>query len=120
LYLGNLSKKNQYNCVEFEEICSSDKMSITEYGQPVHIEGQFVYFINGTSEHQNEMDVYRLDLCTKKWQLLCQACGQHPRTDENLRREVAYYDNRLYMFGGTHVMILFKNMFLDTFEVSST
>ncbi|KAL4098578.1 hypothetical protein QTP88_023155 [Uroleucon formosanum] len=116
LFIGNLSKKNQNDCVEFEEICSTDGIPITEYGQPVHIDGQFVYSLNGTSEHQNEMDVYRLDLCTKKWQLLCQARGQHPRTDESLRREVAYYDNHLYMFGGAHVMILLKNMFLDTFE----
>jgi len=65
------------------------------------------------------MDVYRLDLCTKKWQLLCQARGEHPRTDGNLRREVAYYDNHLYMFGGTQVMVLLRNMFLDSFDVSS-
>ncbi|XP_022179263.1 kelch domain-containing protein 10-like [Myzus persicae] len=117
LFIGNLSKKNHFNCVQFEEIYSADGIPIiTEYGQPVHIEGKFVYFLNGTSEYQNEMDVYRLDLCTKKWQLLCQACGQHPRTDESLRREVAYYDDHLYTFGGVHVMIQHKNMFLDTFE----
>lgn len=118
--LGNLTKKNQDNCVEFEEIRSTNGIPITEYGQPVLIDGQFVYSLNGTSEYQNEMDVYRLDLCTKEWQLLCQARGKHPRTDENLRREVAYYDNHLYMFGGAHVMILLKNMYLDTFEVSNT
>lgn len=119
MLLGNLSKKNQYNCVEFEEICATDiNKSITDYGLPVLIDGQFVYSLDGTSEYKHEMNVYKLDLCTKKWQLAYEARGLHSGFDERLRREVAHYENRLFMFGGIHKIVQSKDMFLDTFEVS--
>lgn len=54
------------------------------------------------AEHEHEMDVYRLDLSTKKWKLLCEARGLHVNTTQSFKHEVAYYNNKIYMFGGVY------------------
>lgn len=61
-----------------------------------------MYTVNGKSvdnyETDHELDVYRLDLSTKKWDVLYQSIGYYVYTNNRLKHEVAYYDKRLYMF----------------------
>lgn len=76
--------------------------------------GQFVYSVNGKSmdnhEIEHELDVYRLDLSKKKWEVLYLANGIHTHTDHRFKHEVAYHNNRLFMFSRAQLDIEYRNV----------
>ncbi|VVC45978.1 Kelch-type beta propeller [Cinara cedri] len=127
-FIGDLSNEHNENGVEFEEIHCTDGIPKNGYGQPIIIDGQYLYSVNGVAEHEHEMDVYRLDLSTKKWKLLYEARGWHADTTYKFKHEVAYYNKKIYMFGGVHfpstntnAITGYMNMFqkIHIFDLSS-
>lgn len=76
--------------------------------------GQFIYTVNGRSvdnlESEHELDVYRLDLSEKKWEVLYVANSIHTYTDHRFKHEVAYYDKRLFMFSRAQLDIEYRNI----------
>lgn len=84
--------------VDFIEIPSNGGLPKNGYGQPLVLNGKYLYTVNGMSEYEYEMDVYRLDLDKKEWSSLYKARGAHPHTSYKFKHEIAFYNNRLYMF----------------------
>jgi len=58
------------------------------------------------SEYEYEMDVIRLDLETKQWSSLYTAQGAHPNTGHKFKHELAFHNNRLFMFSRAELNIV--------------
>lgn len=86
--------------MKFEKLEVSGEIPMPLYGQGVVMDGKFIYSIGGTSGHVYEMDVHRLDLTTRKWELLHRSQGDYLEPEPRYRHEVVFYKNRIYIFGG--------------------
>lgn len=96
---GNLANEYTENGMKFEELNVSGDVPMPLYGQGVVMDGKYIYSIGGTSGYEYEMDVHRLDLSTRKWELLHKSHGgQEP--EPRYRHEVVFYKGRIYIFGG--------------------
>ncbi|XP_050532184.1 kelch domain-containing protein 10-like isoform X2 [Daktulosphaira vitifoliae] len=115
-FIGNVLKENDPNGIKFDEINCSSTLLKSGYGQPIIMKDQFIYSVTGMSNFKNEMDVYRLDLETKKWEILSKAYGKYLNTKQKFKHDVAYYNECLFMFGGTFHDAR-HDIFLNTFQI---
>lgn len=117
--IGDLSNDHNGSGVRFKEIRSTGEILTIGYSQQVIIEDQYVYSVYGMAEHENEMDVYRLDLRTKNWELLCQAKGHYVNNTHKLKHNMALYNNKIYLFGGAYYPCSNHTVrFISLFQVS--
>lgn len=86
--------------MKFEELEVSGDVPLPLYGQGVVMEGKNIYSIGGTSGYLYEMDVHRLDLSTRQWELLYKTQGTCTEPEPRYRHEVVFYKGGLYVFGG--------------------
>ncbi|XP_050425313.1 kelch domain-containing protein 10-like isoform X3 [Adelges cooleyi] len=100
MYLGNLANEFKEIGMEFEELQVSGEVPMPLYGQGVVMDSKYIYSIGGTSGYEYEMDVHRLDLSTKKWELLHKSRGLVHEPEPRYRHEVVFYKGRIYIFGG--------------------
>jgi len=97
---GNLANEYKKDGMIFEELIVSGDVPLPLYGQGVVMDGKYIYSIGGTSGYEYEMDVHRLDLSTRKWELLHKSLGDIQEPEPRYRHEVVYYKDRIYIFGG--------------------
>lgn len=69
-----------------------------QYGQSIVVKGGYLYTVGGTDGHNYSMDVYRLNLRTRKWEKLTKSDGEEPRS--RYRHEVVVYKDFLVVLGG--------------------
>lgn len=100
MILGNLANEYKECGMKFEELEVFGSIPLPLYGQGVVMEGKYIYSIGGTSGYQYEMDVHRLDLSTRKWELLHKSHGRSSEPEARYRHEVVFYKGGIYMFGG--------------------
>lgn len=86
--------------MKFEELQVSGDVPMPLYGQGVVMDGKHIYSIGGTSGHEYEMDVHRLDICTRQWELLHKSEGKGQEPEPRYRHEVVFYKGGIYIFGG--------------------
>jgi len=116
IFKGNLLEEYLACGIQFHEIKPTNGIPRIHLGQPLTIDKKYIYFINTNSEYG--MDVYKLDMCTKKWQLV------YDRRDLCLRYKlkkykISYYNGRLFMFSAKD-SVKYLNSSLAAFEVSYT
>lgn len=100
MFLGNLANEYKENGMKFEELEVSGDVPMPLYGQGVVMDNMCIYSIGGTSGYEYEMDVHRLDLRTRKWELLHKSRGEGQEPEPRYRHEVVFYKGRIYIFGG--------------------
>lgn len=62
------------------------------------MDGQYIYSVGGKPENKHQMDVHRLDLTTRKWELLYKACEDIQVAIYTYLLEVFFYKGRIYIF----------------------
>lgn len=60
-----------------------------------------IYVVGGTNGSQYSIDVHKFNLSTKKWTILYKSTGIDREPGSRYRHEIALYNNKLYVFGGS-------------------
>jgi N-acetylneuraminic acid mutarotase len=69
------------------------------YGQGGVINGNLLYVVGGTTGHTYSNEVHVLDLTTRVWTQLSSNYSD-PGPEPRYRHEIAFYDDKLWTFGG--------------------
>lgn len=93
--------KNYWEVIE--PVSDPSRSPVEMYGQACICDEQRgeVYVVGGTNSTQYSLDVHKFNLYTKKWTVLHKSSELDYEPGCRYRHEIALYDNKLYLFGGS-------------------
>lgn len=63
------------------------------------MDGKYVYSVDYKSDDTSDLEVQRLDLSSKKWEILVKKSEVGPELDHRYQLEVIFYKDAIYVFG---------------------
>lgn len=86
-----------------EPLSEPSRTPVEMYGQACVIDSERgeIYIVGGTNGSQYSLDVHKFNLYTKKWTVLYKSTQVDYEPGCRYRHEIALYNNKLYLFGGS-------------------
>lgn len=102
MILANLADDYKDFGMQFEELEVSGDIHTPLRGPCVLMDGQYVYYTGKQVDHQL-IDIYRIDLSNKKWELLYKSCIGCSELDRLCEYQVVFYKGGIFVFGYTRI-----------------
>lgn len=106
----------------WEEVDTTGEPPDPQYGQALVLDEKkkYLYVIGGTTGFEFTMDIHRLNLVTKEWDLVYACKGDQPSEPQaRYRHEVAFDGSNIYVFGGGTSLSAFPLKVVPTFNVET-
>lgn len=106
----------------WEEVDTTGEPPDPQYGQALLLDEpkRHLYVIGGTTGFEFTMDIHRLNLITKAWELVYACKGDQPSEPQpRYRHEVAFDGKNIYVFGGGTSLTAFSLKVVPTFNTET-